>query len=124
MSHEEFVFTVAAQEEYEHTVRPSIPLTNSKFIYRNSANTNVQKTWMKFGWTRSKQMQVNADYIINAIDHSARTHYRDGEADRADRLAYQVGALQGKIRELCRIYENAQDEIKQLQLELIAKDSK
>ena len=68
-------------------------------------------------------MQINAEHIINAIDHSARTLYREGEADRTDRLAYQVGALQSKIRELCQIYENAQDEIKQLQLELIAKDS-
>lgn len=66
-------------------------------------------------------MQINAEYIINAIDHSARTHYQDGET--VDRLSYQVGMLQGKIRELCQIYENAQDEIKQLQLELIAKDS-
>ena len=68
-------------------------------------------------------MQINADNIINAIEHSAHTLYREGEADRTDRLAYQVGALQSKIRELCRICENAQDEIKQLQLELIAKDS-
>jgi len=54
MSHEEFIFTVAAQEEYEHTVRPSIPLTSSKFIYRNAANTNVQETWKRFGWQPKK----------------------------------------------------------------------
>lgn len=69
-------------------------------------------------------MQINAENIIIAIDHVSRTHYREGETDRSDRLAYQVGLLQSKIRELCRIYQNAQDEIKQLQEELIAKDSK
>lgn len=68
-------------------------------------------------------MQINAEHIINSIDHIARTHYREGDADRADRLAYQVGLLQGKVRELCQVYQNAQDEIKQLQIELIAKDS-
>ena len=68
-------------------------------------------------------MNINSEHIITSIDHHARIHYRDGETDRADRLAYQVGLLQGKIRELCHILENAQDEIKQLQMELIAKDS-
>ena len=68
-------------------------------------------------------MQINSEHIINSINQIAHQHYRNDESDRADRLAYQVGLLQGKVRELCRIYENAQDEIKQLQLELIAKDS-
>lgn len=68
-------------------------------------------------------MNINSEHIITSINQIAHTHYRDGEADRADRLAYQVGLLQGKIRELCRIYDDAKDEIKQLQMELIAKDS-
>ena len=68
-------------------------------------------------------MNINPDYIITAIDHAARTHYRDDETDRSDRLAYQVGLLQGKVRELCRLLDNANDEIKQLQIDLIAKDS-
>lgn len=67
---------------------------------------------------------MNAEHIIIAVDQIAKTLYREGDADRVDRLAYQVGLLNGKIREICQHYNNAQDEIKQLQLELIAKDSK
>jgi hypothetical protein len=62
-------------------------------------------------------MNVNPDLIINAIDHAARTHYRDGESDRADRLAYEVGALRGRIRELCRLMQNMHEEIEQLKLD-------
>ena len=67
-------------------------------------------------------MNINADTIINAIDHSARTLYRDGEADRTDRLAYEVGALRGKVRELCALLHNAHEEIYTLQAEMIGKD--
>lgn len=67
-------------------------------------------------------MNINADTIINAIDHSARTLYREGDADRTDRLAYEVGALRGKVRELCALLHNASELITDLENELIGKD--
>jgi hypothetical protein len=62
---------------------------------------------------------MDSEYIINSIDQIAKQHYRDGEADRSDRLAYQVGLLQSKIREICHAYGNAMNEIKQIQIELM-----
>jgi hypothetical protein len=62
---------------------------------------------------------MDSEYIIHTCHQIAEQHYREGEADRADRLAYQVGLLQGKIREICHVYANAMDEIKQLQIELM-----
>jgi len=43
-------------------------------------------------------MQINPEHIINSIEKTAGIHYAD--ADAADRLAWQVGALTAKIREL------------------------
>lgn len=57
---------------------------------------------------------INADHIIKTIDDIARTHYREGEADTSDRLAYQVGLLQGKIRELATLMNNALEEIDEI----------
>lgn len=62
-------------------------------------------------------MNVNPDHIINSIDHAARTHYRNGEADQVDRLAYEVGMLRGKVRELCRLMQDMNQEIEQLKLD-------
>lgn len=67
-------------------------------------------------------MNFNADTIINAIDHNARTLYREGLPDQTDRLAYEVGALRGKVRELCALLHNAHEEIYTLQTELIGQD--
>lgn len=58
--------------------------------------------------------QVNADYIINKIAQDSSLLFKDGEP--RDRLSYQVGMLQGKIRELCYIvnlHEELISEIKQ-----------
>ena len=41
---------------------------------------------------------MNADYIINEVAQNAASIY-EGQ-DPRDRLAYQVGMLQGKIRSL------------------------
>lgn len=64
-------------------------------------------------------MNINADLIIEAIEQSSRTLYREGESDRSDRLAFEVGALRSKIRELCILLINANDEIHTLQIELV-----
>ena len=51
MTQEAFVQTVAAHEEYlKRFARPSIPITNPNFVYRSAAQTDVQKTWRRFGW--------------------------------------------------------------------------
>ncbi len=46
---------------------------------------------------------MNPDYIINSIKQISDIHYRNGEA--ADRLAYQVGMLEQKIREISALHE-------------------
>lgn len=58
--------------------------------------------------------QLNADQIINAIALDSSRLFQGGEP--RDRLSYQVGMLQGKIRELCYIvnlHEELISEIKQ-----------
>ena len=42
---------------------------------------------------------MNPEYLINSIKQVSEINYRDGEA--SDRLAYRVGLLESKIRELC-----------------------
>ena len=63
-------------------------------------------------------MKIDPQYIIKSCDNYAHQHFREG-SDAADRLAYQVGLLQGKIIELCYYIENADEEIKQLQMDII-----
>jgi|GEM_PF-2104542 septal ring factor EnvC (AmiA/AmiB activator) len=58
---------------------------------------------------------MNADELIKA----AETHSMKYNADQADRLAYEVGALRAYIRDVCDILENTQAEVKQLQAELM-----
>lgn len=56
---------------------------------------------------------MNSEYIINSIKQISDIHYRDGQSE--DRLAYRVGMLETKIREICNHYE---DRIKFLQEEI------
>lgn len=56
-------------------------------------------------------MKPNAEQIIKTIDDIARQHYREGQADQTDRLAYQVGLLQGKVRELVGILNGVMDDM-------------
>ena len=62
-------------------------------------------------------MKIDPQYIIKSCDNYAKQHFRDD--DDIGRLSYQVGMLQAKIIELCTYLDNAQDEIKQLQLDII-----
>jgi hypothetical protein len=59
---------------------------------------------------------MNADYIINEVAQNAARIY-EGQEPR-DRLAYQVGMLQGKIRSLCHLVNITSEQLKQIQLEL------
>ena len=67
---------------------------------------------------------MDADYIINSVKQTSETLYRNGDADQVDRLLYRIQMLEGHIRVLVNHIDNARDEIKTLQTELIAKDSK
>jgi len=60
---------------------------------------------------------MNADQIINEVAQKASKVYQD--ADARDRLAYQVGMLQGTIRDLCYQLEINQQEVKVLNLEIL-----
>jgi hypothetical protein len=61
-------------------------------------------------------MNKEAERIIIDAEEAAE---RYGAADRADRLAYQVGGLQAHIRQLCQEAEYTRDELKKVQQELL-----
>ena len=67
---------------------------------------------------------MDADYIINSVKQTSETLYREHDADQTERLLYRIQMLEGHIRVLVNHIENARDEIKTLQTELIAKESK
>jgi len=67
---------------------------------------------------------MNAEYIINSVKQTSETLYREHDADQVERLLYRIQLLEGHIRVLVNHIDNARDEIKTLQTELIAKDSK
>jgi chaperonin cofactor prefoldin len=67
---------------------------------------------------------MDADYIINSVKQTSETLYREPQIDLAERLLYRIQMLEGHIRVLVNHIDNAREEIKNLQTELIAKDSK
>ena len=67
---------------------------------------------------------MDADYIINSVKQTSETLYREPQIDLAERLLYRIQMLEGHIRVLVNHIDNAKDEIKSLQLDLISKDSK
>jgi chaperonin cofactor prefoldin len=67
---------------------------------------------------------MNAEYIINSVKQTSETLYREHDADQVERLLYRIQMLESHIRVLCSHIENSREEIKTLQTELIAKDSK
>ena len=64
---------------------------------------------------------MNADQIIETMRSVAERQYAGEPAQ--DRLAYHVGLLESRLREYIYQLENIQDELKQCQIELIAKES-
>jgi len=64
---------------------------------------------------------MNADQIIESMRDVAEKQYADEPAQY--RLAYHVGLLESRLREYIYQLENIQDELKQCQLDLIAKES-
>jgi chaperonin cofactor prefoldin len=67
---------------------------------------------------------MDANYIINSVKQTSETLYREFDADQTERLLYRIQLLEGHIRVLVNHIENSREEIKNLQTELIAKDSK
>ena len=67
---------------------------------------------------------MDADYIINSVKQTSETLYREGDTDQVAKLLYRIQMLESHIRLLSSHIDNARDEIKTLQTELIAKDSK
>jgi len=67
---------------------------------------------------------MDANYIINSVKQTSETLYREHDADQLERLLYRIQLLEGHIRVLVNHIENSREEIKNLQTELIAKDSK
>ena len=53
---------------------------------------------------------MNPDYIINSVKQISDIHFRSGET--SDRLAYRVGMLEQKIREICIIMNIRSEEHK------------
>ncbi len=67
---------------------------------------------------------MDANYIINSVKQTSETLYREGDTDQVAKLLYRIQMLEGHIRVLVNHIDNARDEIKTLQTELIAKESK
>jgi len=65
---------------------------------------------------------MNAEYIISSVKQTSETLFRDGEIDTVERLSYRIQMLESHIRILHQHIDNAREEIKELQLDLIAKD--
>lgn len=63
-------------------------------------------------------MKYNAEYMIESAEQIARQLYREPGIDDQFRLAYQVGMLNGKIRELCHLLNFSNDRIKELENEI------
>lgn len=63
---------------------------------------------------------MKADQIIENIKKMSEIHYREGQADARDRLAYRVGLLEGKVIELLTQLDIKDEIIKNLELEIIA----
>tara|TARA_R110000868_G_scaffold333667_1_gene594450 strand:- start:477 stop:680 length:204 start_codon:yes stop_codon:yes gene_type:complete len=66
---------------------------------------------------------MNANYLINSVKQTSETLYRNGDADQVERLLYRIQMLESHIHVLSNHIDNARDEIKSLQIELIAKES-
>jgi len=60
--------------------------------------------------------------ILSGITDIANRAYEGSPAE--DRLAFEVGMLHSKMREMAYLLENAQERIKELEIELAYKDKK
>ncbi len=65
---------------------------------------------------------MKIDDILSGITDIANRAYESAAAE--DRLAFACGMLSSKLREMSYLLENAQERIKELEIELAYKDQK
>jgi hypothetical protein len=65
---------------------------------------------------------VKIEDILSGITDIANRAYATSPAE--DRLAFECGMLHSKLREMAYLLENAQERIKELEIELAYKDKK
>lgn len=56
---------------------------------------------------------MNAEQLIASADEMTDKMYID--AEREDRLAFKIGLLQSRIREVCYMYNNVAEELRRIQ---------
>ena len=61
---------------------------------------------------------MNAELLIANADELTEKMYMD--AAREDRLAFKIGLLQSRLREVCFLYNNVEEELRQIQKDLEA----
>lgn len=59
---------------------------------------------------------MNAELLIANADEMTDKMYMD--AEREDRLAFKIGLLQSRIREICFLYNNVAEELRRVQTDL------
>ena len=59
---------------------------------------------------------MNAELLIANADELTEKMYMD--AAREDRLAFKIGLLQSRLREVCYMYNNVAEELRQIQRDL------
>ena len=66
---------------------------------------------------KGNQMHIDTDYILKSINDTSHILYCN-PAEQADRLAWEVGALSSKIREMAALLQYKADQLEQLKKEL------
>jgi hypothetical protein len=67
--------------------------------------------------SKGNQMHIDTDYILKSINDTSHVLYRN-PSEQADRLAWEVGALSSKIREMAALLQYKADQLEQLQKDL------
>jgi hypothetical protein len=62
------------------------------------------------------RFKLNAEQLIQSAKELADKMYAD--AHPADRLSFEIGLLHSRIRELCYIYQNTADELRNTQRQI------
>lgn len=60
---------------------------------------------------------IDTESILRSINETSHVLYRD-QAEQADRLAWEVGALSAKIREMAALLQYKTEQLEQLRKEL------
>ena len=59
---------------------------------------------------------MNADLLIANADEITDKMYMD--APQEDRMAFKIGILQSRLREVCYLYNNVAEELRRIQKDL------